>query len=46
MRYLRSLSSKKLADKRKAALVKPPITLRYDNVYFEGLKWLDTLQDN
>lgn len=40
---LRALSSKKLADKRKVALVKPPITPRYDDVYFEGLEWLDTL---
>jgi len=43
MRDLRSLSSKKLADKRKVALVKPPTTPRYDDVYFEGLEWLDTL---
>jgi len=43
MRNLRSLSRKKLADRRKVALVKPPIAPRYDDVYFEGLEWLDTL---
>ena len=43
MRDLRALSSKKLGNKRKITLVKPPITPRYDDVYFEGLEWLDTL---
>ena len=43
MRDLKSLAKKKLADKRKVALVKPPRAPRYDDLYFEGLDWLDTL---
>jgi hypothetical protein len=43
MRELKSLSKKKLDDRRKNALVKPPITPRYDKVYFEGVEWLDSL---
>ena len=36
-------SAEKLAAKRKRRLVKPPISSRYDDVYFEGLEWLDSL---
>ncbi len=43
IRTLRSLSSKKLEDRRKNSLVKPPMIPRYDDVYIEGLKWLDSL---
>jgi len=43
MRVLRSLSKEKLADKRKNTLIKPPIVPRYDDVYFEGIEWLDSL---
>lgn len=40
---LRLKSQEKLAAKRKKGLIKPPISPRYDNVYFEGLEWLDSL---
>ena len=43
MRDLRLKSAEKLAAKRKRRLVKPPISSRYDDVYFEGLEWLDSL---
>ncbi len=40
---LRSKSIEKLAVKRKKRLVAPLVTPRYDNVYLEGLEWLDSL---
>ncbi|MDY6895650.1 MAG: hypothetical protein SVO01_09590 [Thermotogota bacterium] len=43
LRKLRSKSAEKLAAKRKKKLVKPPISPRYDDVYYEGLEWLDSL---
>ena len=43
MRNLRLLSNEKLTAKRKKRLVKPPISPRYDDVYFEGMGWLDSL---
>lgn len=43
MDELRSKSAEKLAVKRKKRLVAPLITPRYDNVYLEGLEWLDSL---
>jgi len=32
-----------ICQKEKNSLVTPPISPRYDEVYFEGLKWLDSL---
>lgn len=43
MDNLRALAGKKLAAKRRRPLVKPHRTPRYDDVYFEGLAWLDSL---
>lgn len=43
MRNLRLLSSEKLTVRRKKRLVKPPVSPRYDDVYFEGMEWLDSL---
>jgi len=40
---LRALAAKKLAAKRRKSLVKPHKPPRYDDVYFEGLTWLDSL---
>ena len=39
---LKSLSNEKLKKRRNAtAFVKPLISPRYDNVYLEGLEWLN-----
>ena len=43
MAALRLKSGKKLAAKRGQRLVPSVITPRYDSVYFEGLKWIDSL---
>jgi len=43
LRNLRLKSSEKLSAKRQKKLVKPPISARYDDVYYEGLEWLDSL---
>lgn len=43
LRNLRTQNAERLSVKRKDSLVKPPISPRYDEVYFEGLKWLDSL---
>lgn len=43
IRNLKALSSKKFTDKKKKCLVKPPLTPIYDDVYFEGIEWLDSL---
>lgn len=43
LRNLRLKSAEKLAAKRKKRLVKPPISPRYDDMYYEGLEWLDSL---
>lgn len=40
---LKALASKKLAIKRRNPLVKPHKAPRYDDVYFKGLEWLDSL---
>jgi len=38
-----TIAGKKLAAKRRRPLVKPHKAPRYDDVYFEGLAWLDSL---
>jgi len=43
LRNLRIQNTERLSAKRKNSLVTPPISPRYDEVYFEGLKWLDSL---
>lgn len=43
MEILRTKSAERLAARRKKKLVSPLITPRYDNVYYEGLEWLDSL---
>jgi hypothetical protein len=43
LRSLRNQNAERLSAKRKNRLVAPPIPPRYDEVYFEGLKWLDSL---
>jgi hypothetical protein len=43
LQNLRIQNVERLSAKRKHSLVKPPISPRYDEVYFEGLKWLDSL---
>ena len=43
LRNLRIQNAERLSAKRKNNLVTPPISPRYDEVYFEGLKWLDSL---
>ncbi|XOF35298.1 MAG: hypothetical protein ACL93V_08445 [Candidatus Electrothrix sp. YB6] len=43
MRNLKELNKAKLAEKKRNALVKPPITPRYDDVYTEGIEWLESL---
>jgi hypothetical protein len=43
MRNLKELNKAKLAEKKRNALVKPPITPRYDDVYTEGVEWLESL---
>jgi hypothetical protein len=43
LRNLRIQNAEKLSAKRKNNLVTPPVSPRYDEVYFEGLKWLDSL---
>ena len=40
---LKELAKIKLAAKRRKSLVKPHKPPRYDDVYFEGLVWLDSL---
>ena len=40
---LKELASKKLAAKRRKPLVKPYKTPRYDDVYLNGMEWLDSL---
>jgi len=43
LRNLRIKNAERLSAKRKNSLVIPPISPRYDEVYYEGLKWLDSL---
>jgi len=43
MAALREKSLKKLADKKKQQLVQPLISPRYDDVYHEGMEWLDSM---
>lgn len=43
MEKLKSKSAEIFASKRKRELVKPLISPRYDDVYYEGLEWLDSL---
>jgi len=43
MAALRLKSKERLAEKRSQRLVQPVITPRYDDVYFQGLEWLDSL---
>jgi hypothetical protein len=43
LRNLRIKNAERLSTKRKNRLVTPPMSPRYDEVYFEGLKWLDSL---
>ncbi len=43
MAALREKSLEKFADKKKQQLVNPLISPRYDDVYLEGLEWLDSL---
>ncbi len=40
---LKVLAAKKLAAKRRRTLVSPIVKPRFDDVYFEGLAWLDSL---
>jgi hypothetical protein len=43
MQQLRELSARKFAEKKGKGLVPPPVAPRYDDVYFSGLEWLDSL---
>lgn len=43
MEYLKIVAAEKLVAKRRKPLVAPVMKPRYDNVYFEGLEWLDSL---
>jgi len=43
LQKLKRQNAERLSAKRKNSLVTPPISPRYDEVYFEGLKWLDSL---
>jgi hypothetical protein len=43
MRILKELNRQKLAAKKNNALVKPPITPRYDEIYIAGIEWLESL---
>lgn len=43
MARLRAMSTEKLAEKRRKRLVKPATIPRYDDVYTDGLIWLDSL---
>ena len=43
LRNLRIQNAERLSAKRENSLVTPPISPRYDEVYFEGLKWLNSL---
>jgi len=40
---LRMQNAERLSAKRNNPLVAPPMSPRYDEVYFEGMKWLDSL---
>jgi len=43
LQKLKMQNAKRLFAKRKNNLVPPLMPPRYDEVYFEGLKWLDSL---
>lgn len=43
LQNLRTQNAERLSAKRKNHLVTPPMSPRYDEVYFEGLKWIDSL---
>lgn len=44
MRNLRAMSKERLIAKRQEKkFITPPISPRYDNVYFDGIEWLDSL---
>jgi len=43
LRNLRLQNAERLSAKRKRCLVQPPRLPRYDEVYFEGLEWLNSL---
>jgi hypothetical protein len=43
LRNLRTQNAERLSAKRKKLLVTPPMSPRYDDIYFEGLKWLNSL---
>jgi len=43
LRNLRMQNAERLSAKRKNCLVQPPRSPRYDEVYFEGLEWLNSL---